>query len=121
MVGLGRSREALRAGLAARARAMLAGGMMDEVRRLLDAGHDPALPAMGSIGYRQCCAVLQGRLDEEEALRLMIRDTVRYARRQMTWFARDPEIRWLDVDAAGGLDGAADAVLKLIGQEGLIE
>jgi tRNA dimethylallyltransferase len=57
----------------------------------------------------------------DEAVRLMIRDTTRYAKRQMTWFARDPEIRWLDVDDAGGVDGAAEAVLKQITQEGLIE
>jgi tRNA dimethylallyltransferase len=56
-----------------------------------------------------------------EALRLMIRDTTRYAKRQMTWFARDPEIRWLDVDGAGGVEGAADTVHKHITQEGLIE
>jgi tRNA A37 N6-isopentenylltransferase MiaA len=51
----------------------------------------------------------------------MIRDTTRYAKRQMTWFARDPEIRWIDVDAAGGLDGATDTILKAVTQEGLIE
>ena len=65
-------------------------------------------------------AVLDGGLTLAEALRLMIRDTTRYAKRQMTWFARDPEIRWLDVDAAGGVEGAADAVLKLVTEEGLI-
>jgi tRNA dimethylallyltransferase len=51
----------------------------------------------------------------------MIRDTTRYAKRQMTWFAREPEIHWIDVDAAGGVEGAAEAVHKLIAQEGLIE
>ena len=121
MVGLGQSREALHRRLAERARAMVARGMMEEVRRLLDAGYDPSLPAMAGIGYRQFSSVLQGRLRADEALRLMIRDTTRYAKRQMTWFARDPEIRWIDVDEAGGLDGAAEAILKLIGEEGLLE
>jgi tRNA dimethylallyltransferase len=58
---------------------------------------------------------------EAKALRLMIRDTTRYAKRQMTWFAREPEIRWLDVDEAGGIEGAAEAVLKQLTREGLIE
>jgi tRNA dimethylallyltransferase len=120
MVGLRRSREALAIRLAERARAMAARGMMEEVARLLAAGYDESLPAMGGIGYRQFCAVVSGRLTQPEALRLMIRDTVRYAKRQMTWFARDPEIRWIDVDAAGGLCGAADGILILIAREGLI-
>ncbi len=121
MVGLAQSREALNRRLAERAREMVARGMMEEVKRLLAAGYDESLPSMGGIGYRQFCAVLRGRLSEAEALRLMIRDTVRYAKRQMTWFARDPEIRWIDVDAAGGLDAAAETVLKAVTQEGLIE
>jgi tRNA dimethylallyltransferase len=119
MIGLARERAALNAAIALRARAMLARGMMSEVERLLAAGHDPDRPPMDGIGYRPLALAARGRLPVEEALRLMIRDTTRYAKRQMTWFARDPEIRWIDVDAAGGVEGAAEAVLKHLTQEGL--
>jgi tRNA A37 N6-isopentenylltransferase MiaA len=51
----------------------------------------------------------------------MIRDTQRYAKRQMTWFAREPEIRWLDVDEVGGVEGAAESIHKHILREGWIE
>jgi len=91
------------------------------VRRLLAAGCDETLPSMGGIGYRQFSAVERGRIRLDEALRLMIRDTRRYAKRQMTWFARDAEVRWLDVDRAGGIDGAAESIIKQVTQEGLIE
>jgi tRNA dimethylallyltransferase len=121
VVGLHQKAEALRGRVAERARAMLDRGMLEEVRGLLEKGYDASLPSMGGIGYRQLAAVLGGRLTREEALRLMIRDTARYAKRQMTWFARDPEIRWIDVDRAGGVEGAADAILKLVTREGLIE
>ena len=121
MVGLCQSREALARRIEDRARGMLVRGMMEEVGRLLDAGYSESLPSMGGIGYRQLSAVLAGQLSEDEALRLMIRDTVRYAKRQMTWFARDPEIRWIDVDRAGGVEGAAERILKHVAQEGLIE
>lgn len=121
MIGLQQSREARREGLAERVRLMVARGIMDEVRRLLEAGYAKTLPAMAGIGYRQFCEVLEGRLSEAEAIRLMIRDTTRYAKRQMTWFARDVEIRWLDVAAAGGVEGTADAVFKQVTEEGLIE
>ena len=121
MIGLGRARPALNAALAARARAMLARGMMDEVRRLLEAGHEEGQPPMDGIGYRQLALAVRGRMTVEDALRLMIRDTTRYAKRQMTWFQREPEIRWLDVDEAGGVEGTAEAVHKHITREGLIE
>jgi tRNA dimethylallyltransferase len=120
MAGLTRERPALGRRIADRARGMLHRGMMDEVRRLLDAGYHEGLPSMGGIGYRQCCAVLAGRMSEADALRLMIRDTARYARRQLTWFARDPEVRWIDVDRAGGVEASAEIVLKWVIQEGLI-
>jgi tRNA dimethylallyltransferase len=121
MVGLAQERPALNRRLADRARAMVERGMMEEVRRLLDAGYHEGLPSMGGIGYRQFCAVLGGRMPREQALRLMIRDTTRYAKRQMTWFARDPEVRWIDVDRAGGVEAAAEIILKQVTQEGLIE
>ena len=121
MVGLRRERGALNRSLADRARAMVDRGMLDEVKTLLAKGYDEALPAMGGIGYRQFAAALGGRMSPDEALRLMIRDTCRYAKRQMTWFARDPEIRWIDVDEAGGVEGAATRILKVVAQEGLIE
>ena len=56
---------------------------------------------MGGIGYRQFAAALRGRMSADEALRLMVRDTCRYAKRQMTWFSREPEVRWIDVDRGG--------------------
>lgn len=121
LIGLGRERAALNEAIAVRAHAMLARGMMDEVERLLAAGHDPERPPMDGIGYRPLALAARGRLPVEEALRLMVRDTTRYAKRQMTWFAREPEIRWIDVDGAGGVEGAAEAVLKHITQEGLTE
>jgi tRNA dimethylallyltransferase len=121
MFGLRREREALNRRLEERARSMLAGGMMGEVRRLLAEGHDEAAPGMAGIGYRQWAAVARSRLPEAEALRLMIRDTQRYAKRQMTWFAREPEIRWLDVDEVGGVEGAAESIHKHILREGWIE
>jgi tRNA dimethylallyltransferase len=119
--GLTRERGALFRSLEERARGMLAGGMMQEVRCLLAAGHDETSPGMAGIGYRQMAAVLGGRLPEAEALRLMVRDTQRYAKRQMTWFAREPGIQWLDVDEVGGVEGAAECIFKHLLREGWVE
>jgi tRNA dimethylallyltransferase len=120
MFGLRRERVALNRRLEERARSMLAGGMMEEVRCLLVAGHDETAPGMAGIGYRQWAKVTRGLLSPAEALRLMVRDTQRYAKRQMTWFAREPEIQWLDVDEVGGVEGAAECIHKHILREGWI-
>jgi tRNA dimethylallyltransferase len=106
-VGLTLPRDVLATRLRARAAAMLADGLADEVRTLLARGYDPSLPAMQGIGYRELALVLAGEIGEAEALRRMQRDTVRYAKRQWTWFTREPDIQWLDIALCGGTDGIA--------------
>lgn len=95
LFGLWRPRRELVKRIEARARHMLEAGLVEEVRRLLDAGYDPALPSMQAVGYKEIVLHLRGRVSLEEALRLMVRNTRRLAKRQMTWFRRDPRIRWL--------------------------
>ena len=77
-------------------------------------------PALEGIGYRQFIDVVRGRATATEALRHMQRETVRYAKRQWTWFAREPGIRWIDVDRAGGAEGAAETIRKLAETGGLL-
>jgi tRNA dimethylallyltransferase len=119
-IGLTMERGALRQRLAARATSMVAAGLADEVRTLLARGYDPTLPAMLGIGYREFVRVVQGTLAEREALRLMQRDTMRYAKRQWTWFAREPGIQWLDLELAGGAEGAATIIERRLREGGLI-
>ena len=120
-VGLGRERGALARGLIARAAGMVEAGLLDEVRGLLAQGYDPGMPAMQGIGYRQFAQVAFGRMDSVRALALMQRDTVRYAKRQVTWFAREPDVRWLDVAAAGDAEGVAAQIETMLTREGVIE
>ena len=112
--GLTMDRAALARRLAARAAAFVDSGLRAEVERLLARGYDPSLPSLQSIGYREFVRVVRGGLDPAEALRLMQRDTVRYAKRQWTWFAREPGIEWLDVDRVGGVEGAADVITSAL-------
>jgi len=121
MVGLTVPRPTLARALHQRVDAMVARGLRAEVETLLEAGYAEALSSMNGIGYRQFTRVIRGRLSEAEAIRLMKRDTVRYAKRQGTWFAREPELKWIDVLAAGGPEGAAEALVKLIEVGGLGE
>ena len=121
-VGLTVHRSVLAERLRARAAAMVSAGLEDEVRGLLARGYDPRLRALSSIGYREFAAVVRGDLDRDEALRLMQRETVRYARRQLTWFAREPALAWIDVDAFDGNAAAVAAGIEArLKQEGRIE
>jgi tRNA dimethylallyltransferase len=120
MVGLTVARDHLYRVLEARVDRMVQLGFMEEVKALLDAGYGAELSSMPGIGYRHFVGVIRGRWSLAHAISAMKRDTKRYAKRQWTWFAREPEIRWVDVHAAGGSEGAAELIGKLIEQGGFL-
>jgi len=77
---------------------MIKDGLLEEVKQLLWRGYDPGLKALQSLGYRHMGMFLKGETDLAEAVRLMKRDTRRYAKRQFTWFRSEPEVLWFDPD-----------------------
>jgi len=79
-----------------RVRGMVDAGVLDEARGLMRRGVDARLPSMSAHGYVHWMAHLRGELDIERAVALTVRDTKAYSRRQMTWFRRDPAVRWID-------------------------
>lgn len=95
-LGLSLPRDVLYTRIDARADAMLAAGLVDEVRALLDAGYAPSLPALSGIGYRQVAEYLQGGTTLKTMCERIKQATHRYARHQMTWLRRDETIVWLD-------------------------
>jgi len=95
-IGLNSAREHLVERLAQRVRDMWSAGLVDEVKGLEDKGIRDSKTASQAIGYSQALASIDGRLTEEEAIAETILLTQRYARRQMSWFRRDPRIHWFD-------------------------
>jgi len=93
LVGLSPPRPELHARIDARFDAMMAAGLLDEVRRTV-ARYGPDIRPLGALGYAQLRDHLQGRLSLEEAVRQAKRDTRRYARRQLTWFRAEPDVTW---------------------------
>jgi tRNA dimethylallyltransferase len=87
-------REMLAQAIATRTRAMFARGLVEEVEALVRRGYRDA-PAMASVGYRQALAVLEGRLSRSEAEADTERQTRAYAKRQRTWFRKEPGVRFL--------------------------
>jgi tRNA dimethylallyltransferase len=85
----------LRARVRARARAQFDAGLVEETRALV-ARFDPSLPSFSGIGYAEALAVIESRLDLETAIAVDARRNVLFARRQATWFRREPDVQWLD-------------------------
>jgi tRNA dimethylallyltransferase len=94
-IGLAPEREALYARIDARTEAMLASGWLEEVRCLLDAGLPENAKPFDFIGYRELCAVLQNRMNINDARAAILQATRRYAKRQLTWFRREASVHWL--------------------------
>jgi tRNA dimethylallyltransferase len=92
----------------------MANGLLDETRRLLGAGYQPKSPAMTGLGYRHAAAYLAGEWSLEEMIRLFKRDTRRFAKRQMTWFRREPGVQWLMIDEQEPLGTTVDRAMRLI-------
>jgi tRNA dimethylallyltransferase len=94
VVGLDPDRARLRDAVAQRTREMLQRGLLDEVRGLV-ARFGTALPRpLASIGYRQAVALLRGELEPAEAEQQIVTETMRFAKRQMTWFRHQADVRW---------------------------
>ena len=111
-IGLTRRRPELYARVDARIESMFANGFLDEVKSLLEQGYSPTLPTLSAIGYRECVAVLEGRIKAEEAKQLIGRATRVFVRRQANWFKEsDPNIHWFQVK-----DGVVDEIEKNIRQ-----
>ena len=109
-IGVDIDRETLDERIAARVDAMFTGGFVDEVRRLLDHGLAEGRTAPRAIGYREVVAHLRGELTEQEARDQTAQATRRFARRQDSWFRKDPRIVWIRYDDPQLLDKALAAV-----------
>jgi tRNA dimethylallyltransferase len=87
-------REGLYDRLNQRCAAMFAAGLVDETRGLLER-YGP-VKALDSLGYRQARGVLDGAMSIEDAIKAAQQGHRNYAKRQMTWFRREPEVRWIE-------------------------
>ncbi len=109
LFGLSPPPERLRDRVEARTAAMLANGLVQEVRGLLAAGLPPEVRPLRAIGYRQAVAIVRGEMDPASAQRAIVTQTMQYAKRQRTWFRHQAEVSWFE-DAAS-LGAAAQAWL----------
>jgi len=105
-IGLEVPRPELDERIARRVERMWRDGFVDEVRRLAAAGLADGRTAGRALGYAQVLRMLAGEWTEEQAKAETIRATRRFARRQESWFRRDPRVHWLPYDAPDLVDRA---------------
>jgi tRNA dimethylallyltransferase len=96
-IGLSMERVALYRRIDSRVDEMIAGGLADEVTRLLSEGFREALTARQAIGYKELVPVVETAAPLEDAVAAIKKASRRYAKRQLTWFRADPRVHWIDV------------------------
>ncbi|MCP4672654.1 MAG: tRNA (adenosine(37)-N6)-dimethylallyltransferase MiaA [Desulfobacula sp.] len=94
-IGLYMDREKLYERINKRVDIMLNQGLLKEVTTLIENGYSLNLKSMQSIGYKHMGMFINNTIDWDEAVRLLKRDTRRYAKRQLTWFKKDKQITWV--------------------------
>lgn len=114
LLALTRDREELYRRIEARVDAMMAARFLDEVRGLLASGYGPDLKSMQSLGYRHLARHLIEGAPLEDMVAELKRDTRRFAKRQLSWFRADPNIRaWIEIEG----DTPAEAVAERLARE----
>jgi len=96
-IGLEMDRKTIYRRVEERVDRMLERGFLQEVKGLMEMGYGSELKPMQSLGYKQMVQFLSKKMEWDEAVGQMKRDTRHYAKRQWTWFKADPEICWRDV------------------------
>ncbi|MEK6813454.1 MAG: tRNA (adenosine(37)-N6)-dimethylallyltransferase MiaA, partial [Nitrospirota bacterium] len=114
IVGLFRERGDLERRIEARIDRMVEEGLADEVRRALAPGLRHDLPALSALGVRPIIDAMRGRRPLESAISQMKKETRAYAKRQMTWFRREPDVVWADVTGLSDPEAMAARVKKVL-------
>ncbi|WP_243276898.1 tRNA (adenosine(37)-N6)-dimethylallyltransferase MiaA [Desulfallas sp. Bu1-1] len=116
-IGLSYNRDELYRRIEARVDKMINDGLVSEVAGLLNDGYHPGLTSMKGLGYKEIAGYLQNEYSLEEAVKLLKRNTRRFAKRQLTWFKRYSSIKWIDMEKYDTINNAADKILSFIRQE----
>ena len=111
-IGLLRDRKELYRMIEERVDKMMEEGLLDETERLLSMGSERT--ALQALGYREMARHLNGEIALEEAVRLTRKRTKMYAKRQMTWFRKEPGINWVDITGTMSTDKIYEMVLNKV-------
>ena len=112
-VGLSLDRKKLYERIDQRVEKMISKGLLDEVKGLKEKGYSRELKAFKTVGYQELFSHLEGEMDFPSAVERIKLNTRRYAKRQLTWFRKDGQIRWLDAEC----EDLIELILKYFGRD----
>ena len=101
---------------------MLEKGLIDEVKALQAEGLNRNFVSMQGLGYKEILAYLEGEISLEEAVYILKRDTRHFAKRQITWFKREKDVKWLDKSEFGHNDDAVfEEMMEYLKEKNIVE
>ncbi len=112
-IGLSLDRAELKKRIVARTAKMMEDGLVEEVRGLLARGYSPDIKPLQSLGYKQVVDFIRGINPWERTLDLVVRETWKYAKRQMTWFSADKDIHWFAPDQYQAIQKTVESFLDI--------
>lgn len=116
IIGLNRGRDALYRRIEDRIDWQLGHGLTEETKQLLAQGYRHDCAAMKGLGYRQVAEHLAGKYDAAEMAQRFKRDTRHYAKRQLTWFRKEPGVQWLTIEESESAQHTASLVIGAVDQ-----
>ncbi len=73
-------------------------GLLTETKKILEKGFSPDLNSLNTVGYKECISLIRAEIDEKTAIEKIKQHTRNYAKRQMTWFRKIPNVHWINTD-----------------------
>jgi len=114
LIGLNMDRKILYERINKRVDKMLSDGLIEEVKSLIEKGYDKNLVSMQGIGYKEIVDYLEGKTELEETVNILKRNTRRFAKRQFTWFLRDINVKWFNINTINEIDIIVDDIYNFI-------
>ena len=114
LVGLSMDRKVLYDRINHRVDKMIADGLVEEVRKLMHVGYDKNLVSMQAIGYKEIIEYLEGNKTLEEATSILKRNTRRFAKRQYTWFLKDENVMWFEIENVNEINMTLDNIYEYL-------
>jgi tRNA dimethylallyltransferase len=88
-------------------------GLLGEVANVLEMGYDPNLNSLNTVGYKEVIQYLNGEIDYQSCITLIKQNSRNFAKRQLTWFRPDKDIRWNKIVNQGDIDRLAQDIFKI--------
>jgi len=117
LVGLSMDRKILYERINQRVDKMLSDGLVEEVRSLMEKGYEKHLVSMQGIGYKEIIEFLEGNIPLEEAVNILKRNTRRFAKRQYTWFLKDDNVKWFQIEDVKEIDMTLEKIYEYLSSQ----